>query len=339
MKRLKYILLITYNLLLVTCVYAQDPTFSQFFSSPLNVNPALTANINSDWRAITNYRSQWMGASSPYVTGTISYDSKVLQHKNAFVEENNYLGLGGMLMFDRAMGGVAKATFASLNLSYNIKLIDGPAKHRLGVGFGGTYGRRSVDFSRLDFEEQYTGFGFNTNLPTGETALSDMKGFISVSTGLTYSVTSDNSNFDIGVALFHVNRPKQTFFQDDNQRLAIRKVAHANFETYINDRTILNTAAIYQLQGGARYVSAGGGVGYYLGDAKGPIINAGLWYWAENGFVPYAGLVYNNFQFGLTYDITTSKLNEAARKPGSIELSLIWRGSREPSKNIPCPWK
>jgi type IX secretion system PorP/SprF family membrane protein len=339
MKRLKYMLLITYYLLLVTCLNAQDPVFSQFFSSPLNVNPALTANINSDWRAITNYRSQWMGAQSPYTTGTISYDSKILQNKNAYLEENNFLGLGGMLMFDRALGGVAKSTFASINLSYNIKIIDGTSKHRLGAGFGATYGRRFVDYSRLDFEDQYTGFGFNTNLPTGETALADMKGFVSVNTGLTYSISSNNSNFDIGIAAFHVNKPRQTFLQDENQRLALRKVAHANFETYLNDRTILNTNTIYQLQGSAKYFSAGAGVGYYLGDDKGPIINAGLWYWAENGFVPYVGLAINNFQFGLTYDITTSSLSDAARKPGSIELSIILRGSKELSKNIPCPWK
>ncbi|MEO7292503.1 MAG: PorP/SprF family type IX secretion system membrane protein [Ginsengibacter sp.] len=338
MKKLRYISLFTFYFLLATHLHAQDPTFSQFFSSPLNVNPALTANINSDWRAISNYRSQWMGATSPYVTGTISYDSKV-ERKNAFLQENNFVGLGGMLMFDRAMGGVAKATFGSLNLSYNIKLADEPVKHRLGIGFGATYGKRTVDYSRLNFEDQYTGFGFNTNLPTGETALSDMKGFISVNTGLTYSITSANSNFDIGVAAFHVNRPKQTFLQDDNQRLAIRKVVHANFETYLNDRTILNTAAIYQKQTSATYIAAGGGMGYYLGDDRGPIINVGLWYWKENGFVPYLGLVYQDFQFGFTYDVTTSKLSQSARKPSSIELSLIWRGSREPSKNIPCPWK
>ena len=340
MKKVKFIaLLITYHLLLITTLHAQDPTFSQFFSSPLNINPALTANINSDWRVISNYRSQWMGAESPYVTGTISYDTKVFQNKNAYTEENNFLGFGGMFMFDRAMAGVAKATFASLNLSYNIKLSEGALTHRLAAGFGATYGKRSVDYSRLTFEEQYTGFGFNTNLPTGEYALSEMKSFVSVNAGLTYSITSANSNFDIGAAMYHVNNPKQTFLNDDNQRLAVRKVVHANFETYINDRTILNTAAIYQLQGGAKYLSAGGGVGYYLGDEKGPIINAGLWYWAENGFVPYLGLAIDKFQFGLSYDYTTSKLNEAARKPSSIELSLIFRGSREASQNIPCPWK
>lgn len=318
--------------------YAQDPAFSQFFSSPLNINPALTANINADWRMIANYRNQWMGAQSPYVTSTISYDSKILQNKNVFVEENNYLGLGGMLMFDHALGGVAKSTYASLNLSYHIKLIDGKSKHRLGIGFGASYGRRSIDYSRLSFEEQYTGFGFNTNLPTGENGLSNMKSFVSINTGLTYSIAGDNSNLDIGVAAFHVNMPQQTFWKDNNQRLAMRKVIHANFETYLTDRIILNTNAIYQVQGAARYLSTGGGAGYYLDDDK-SIVNAGLWYWAENGFVPYVGLVYNNLQFGLTYDITTSPLSESARKPGSIELSIIFRGSREPSKNIPCPWK
>lgn len=336
--KLRYVLLATYSLPLAACLHAQDPSFSQFFSSPLNVNPALTANINSDWRAITNYRSQWMNATSPYVTGTISYDTK-LQQKIPFREENNYLGLGGMMMFDRAMAGVATAIYGSLNLSYSIKLIEGNTDHRLGIGFAGSYGKRSVDYKRLDFEEQYTGFGFNTNLPTGETALNDMKAFLSVNTGLTYSITGENSNFDIGVAVFHVNKPMQTFLNDENQRLAMRQVAHANFETYINDRTILNVAGIYQKQTTATYLSAGGGIGYYLGDDTGPIINAGLWYWKENGFVPYVGLVKNNFQLGLTYDITTSKLSESARKPGSFELSLIFRGSREPSKNIPCPWK
>jgi hypothetical protein len=76
-------------------VSAQDPAFSQFFSSPLNINPALTAKINADWRVIANFRDQWIGPASPYATGTISYDRKVLQNKIPNVhEEKNTLGLG-----------------------------------------------------------------------------------------------------------------------------------------------------------------------------------------------------------------------------------------------------
>src|SRR5689334_172950 len=274
MKRILFFALLT---VILRSAYAQDPSFSQFFSSPLNVNPALTARINSDWRAIANFRDQWIGPASPYATGTISYDTKVLQNKIPNVhEEKNILGVGAMLMYDYAMDGIMKSTYASANLSYNIVLADGPVVHRLGAGFAATYGKRTVDFTRLTWEEQWVGYGgFDKNLPTGEAALVNMKGFFSVNAGLVYSATSENSNLDIGAAVFHVNTPRQTFLQDPNQRLAMRKVAHANFETFLNTSVVLNANAIYQFQDQAKYYSFGAGLGYYLPQDPDIILNAG----------------------------------------------------------------
>jgi type IX secretion system PorP/SprF family membrane protein len=331
--------MVIFSACLLNNTYGQDPSFSQFFSSPLNINPALTANINSDWRLISNFRDQWIGPASPYVTGTVSYDSKVQNKSMDLLEQNNYIGLGGMLMYDKAMGGVVKSTYGSFNLSYNIKLAEiGETKHRFGVGFGAIYGRRYIDFSRIDFEEQFTGSGFNTNLPTGESALSDMKPYISVSAGLLYSFSSEKTNVDLGVAAFHLNRPKQTFLEDDKQRLPVRQVAHANFETFLSDRVVLNTNAIYQFQMEAKYFSVGGALGYYLGDAQGTLLNGGVWYWSDNAIVPYVGLAYKKFQVGVSYDVTISKLNQAPRKPNTTEISLILRGIKRPSGVIPCPW-
>jgi len=101
-----------------TC-YGQDPQFSQFFTSPLNINPALTARINSDWRMISNIKDQWIGPASPYITGTISYDRKIFQNKipNVDNSDDNVFGIGGMLMYDHAMAGIQKSTYASANLS------------------------------------------------------------------------------------------------------------------------------------------------------------------------------------------------------------------------------
>ena len=340
MEKCKSIIVVFIAMIIAGSSNAQDPAFSQFFSSPLNINPALTANINADWRAISNFRDQWIGPSSPYVTGTISYDSKIFQHKIPNVEtDENAWGLGGMLMFDRAMGGIVKSSYASLDLSYRIKLNDGPTKHKIGVGFGATYGKRNVDFSALYFEEQFTGYGFNTNLPTGETALSDMKPYFSGSAGLTYSITSEKSNFDIGAAAFHVNKPKQTFLEDENQTLAMRKVVHANFETFLNDRVVLNANAIYQTQIRAKYYSAGAALGYYLPTQQDILLMGGLWYWSDNAVIPYVGLAYKEFQFGVSYDITTSKLNNTTLKHSTWELAIIIRGIRKPSAIIPCPWK
>jgi type IX secretion system PorP/SprF family membrane protein len=318
---------------------AQDPSFSQFFSSPLNINPSLTANINADWRAIANFRDQWISPASPYATGTISYDAKMFQKKFPGVEEGNVFGLGGMLMYDKAMSGVVKSTYASLNMSYRVKLIDGETKHRLGAGFGAIYGHRRIDFGGIDFEEQFTGYGFNTNLPTGESSLSSMKPYFSVSTGLLYSITSANSNFDIGVSAFHVNKPKQTFLKDENQYLPMRKVIHANFETFLSQSVVLSTNAIYQSQETASYFSVGGALGYYLPSNEDFLLNAGLWYWSKNAIIPYIGIAYKDYQFGLSYDVTISKLNQATEKPKTWELSLIVRGRNKPSYVIPCPWK
>src|SRR6266487_3236272 len=141
MKNLKCIATIILSMIMMETSYGQDPSFSQFFSSPLNINPALTANINADWRLISNFRDQWIGPASPYVTGTISYDAKIMQHKIANVseEDDNVMGLGGMLMYDKAMGGVVKSTYASFNFSYTIKLAGtGETQQRFGVGFGTT---------------------------------------------------------------------------------------------------------------------------------------------------------------------------------------------------------
>ena len=205
MKKVKLIVLL---IVASSFCYGQDPQFSQFFSSPLNINPALTARINSDWRFISNVKDQWIGPASPFITGTVSYDRKLFQNKipNVDNSDDNVFGMGGMLMYDHAMSGIQKSTYGSLNLSYNVKFAEGlVGKHRLGLGFGATYGRRYVDFSRLYFQEQWIGYnGFNTNLPTGEAALSEMKPWFSASTGLVYSYYTEKSNFDLGAAVFHV---------------------------------------------------------------------------------------------------------------------------------------
>ena len=39
--------------------FGQDPHFSQFFSSPLTLNPALTGKFDGVFRAAGNYRDQW----------------------------------------------------------------------------------------------------------------------------------------------------------------------------------------------------------------------------------------------------------------------------------------
>ncbi|GAO45508.1 PorP/SprF family type IX secretion system membrane protein [Flavihumibacter petaseus] len=320
---------------------AQDPSFSQFFASPLNINPALTGNINGEWRLVSNLRYQWAGPAYPYVTGTISFDKKILRNK---LPETSVLGVGGMLMYDKVMDGVLKSSYASLNVNYNIQVAgDDYSSHHVGLGFGGIYGNRRMDFSRLIFGNQFNGTTFDKNLPTGESSLAQMKPYFSTSVGMLYSYNTEYANVDVGGSAFHINKPKQTFVQDENQVLPVRYVGYANYQQLLSNILVLNANAIYQQQSTTSYFSIGGALGYYLSDPEETddiIVNGGLWYWSKNAIIPYVGLVYKKFQVGITYDITISKLSAGTKRPTTFELSLILRGDREKQRGvIYCPWK
>jgi type IX secretion system PorP/SprF family membrane protein len=265
-------------------------------------------------------------------------------------DENTRIGIGGMMMYDEAMAGALKSNYASFNVSGNIRLGSGssytsynsePAEHRFGVGLGIIYGNKRLDQSKLNFAEQFTGTGFDTNLPTGESGLSNMKPYLSTSAGLLYSYLSTNTVFELGAAAFHFNKPKQTFLSDPHQFLATRYVVHANFETFLSQQVFLNSNGIYQSQSGASYFSIGGALGYYVlnGEEKDVILNAGCWYWSNNAVIPYFGFTYDKYQVGLTYDITVSKLNQAARRASTFELCLVIKGGSKPNGAFPAPWK
>ena len=44
---------------------AQDIHFSQYYSAPLTINPALTGGFAGDYRAGVNYRTQWGSVTVP----------------------------------------------------------------------------------------------------------------------------------------------------------------------------------------------------------------------------------------------------------------------------------
>ncbi|MBK7093551.1 MAG: type IX secretion system membrane protein PorP/SprF [Saprospiraceae bacterium] len=77
---------------------AQDIHFSQFYMSPLNLNPALTGVSNCTGRVIANFRNQWSPVlkSGAYNTFSMSYDQKMP------VGRYDYFGIGGTFWGDVA---------------------------------------------------------------------------------------------------------------------------------------------------------------------------------------------------------------------------------------------
>ena len=74
---MKKIFTLSVTVMLAFSVVAQDPNFSQFFASPLTLNPALTGKFDGDFRVAGNYRNQWPAFNNAYTTSTLSLDFSI----------------------------------------------------------------------------------------------------------------------------------------------------------------------------------------------------------------------------------------------------------------------
>src|SRR5690242_20724964 len=88
-------------LFLVSVARAQDPHFSQFYMSPLTLNPALTGDMDGTYRAGAIYRNQYGSVTIPYVTPSAFFDCDLFKGS----ESHSYLGLGFLILDDRAGDG------------------------------------------------------------------------------------------------------------------------------------------------------------------------------------------------------------------------------------------
>jgi hypothetical protein len=60
---------------------AQDPSFSQFYANPVNLNPAFTGTTELP-RLVLQYRNQWPTRGATFTTYSVSFDM-ILPKSNA----------------------------------------------------------------------------------------------------------------------------------------------------------------------------------------------------------------------------------------------------------------
>ena len=320
-----------------TLVCAQDPVFSQFYSSPLSVNPALAGNGDANWRIVGNRRSQWIGEGlEPLTTTSLSFDGKLFKQRD---KETNYIGGGLLFLQDKGLSGAYKSNSFHFILSSHVSL-DDEDTHGLSVGLGGSYSNTLIDFSQLSFSQQLSSSGFNRTLPANEPYLSNIKPYFSLFAGVTYTFSGENANFDIGVSGYRFMKTNRSALNDANQLDPPRYNIHADYQTFLSNRLVFNTNAIYVLESNVNSYTVGVNFGRILDESDLPaILNAGLWYRGDEALIPYLGIAYKNMQVGLTYDINVSSSKSITGGLKTYEFSLIFRSPQKRKNPVPCPWK
>lgn len=327
--------------LAVGFVKAQDPNFSQFFVSPLTLNPALTGKFNGDFRLAGNYRDQWPSISKAFITSTVSLDFPVLRGS---LSDLDTWGIGVLAMTDKTANGILSTNLLSITTAYH-KGLDEDGLHQIGVGFQATYNTKRLDGTKLNFEDELDQFGGWT-IPSGEIINNQTLNlnYFDVSAGVLYNGSTDGyNNFYFGASAYHLNKPKESFTGDVFYTLNQRYTLHAGGAIPLGDATrTIYLSSLYSHQAGANNFVVGGAYGIALNDDPDNPSNfyGGLFTRFNNvndAIIPYVGLEFNGFRLGASYDVNISSLKTASQSRGGLEISLIYIKRPPGSKGVPCP--
>lgn len=313
------------GILLLLCIFllqpksnAQDHMYSQFFNSPLYLNPALNGQFNGDFRMNLIYRNQW--ASVP---GTLSYLTASLDYNIP------RFGGGLGLMFTRSAEGTAYLTKNNISALYSYSV--GSDDFVLSFGLQGGATNRVIDWSKLIFSDQ---LDETVGIIPGQTSSAELPAFNNkyyFDSGAGISLTLNR--FLVGGALQHINRPNESF-TGAKAVLPMRSTFHVSYRlpldsfdneddedgSYIIPSIIAyNQAKVTSINAGMQYKRRG--------------INAGLWYRSSGNTGQEAfvlTLIFDLFsnrdsgeklRFGVSHDANFSRTNYT-NATGSTEGSL-----------------
>jgi type IX secretion system PorP/SprF family membrane protein len=201
---------------------------------------------------------------------------------------------------------------------------------------------KSLNFDALKWPNQWDGDEFNTAIDPLEDIGENVSRF-NMGAGIAYhNKVSKSFNITGGVGLFNLISPKESFLQDEENKLGMRISGHLKAGITFADKYGVIPSVLYQTQSGATEIIVGSDFGYFLNNANFPAtFFLGAAYRLDDAVIASVGMDYKNFRFGASYDINTSTLQDASGGKGGLEISLVYTGCILPvipkTYVMPCP--
>lgn len=314
--------------------FAQDHMYSQFFNSPLYLNPALTGQFKGDLRMNLIYRNQYST-----VPGNLSYVS-------ASIDYNVPRFGGGIgLLVTRSSEGTAYLDKTNISGLYSYSV--GSEDFVLSFGLQAGITNQTLNYSKLVFGDQIDptlGIVSGSSASAGSLPFNN-KFYFDSGLGTNLAV----GDFNMGAALQHINQPNESF-TGTPYKLPMRVNAHISYRADLDrfenmdddEKSYLIPSVVFYKQTTAESYSVG--MQY-----KRKSINVGLWYRSGDNTGPSSvviSLIFDLFinrdggeklRFGVSHDAPVSGPsygNTAGTQEGSIGYETTLPGRNEPSQRF-----
>lgn len=296
--------------------FGQDPIYSQFYMSPILVNPAF-AGTTTDGTIGLNYRNQWRQINNAYSTFSLAYD-------RPYSENGSW---GAHVTADNAGDGAMRSVLASAVYGHTVNLSRSTfLKGGLELG----YGQTSLDWNKLVFldnlDPQYGAVSpGGVRIPTAEVPRSNLsRNYLDLGGGLLIF----SSQWYAGLSVKHANSPTIDFIDDatgEESKLPTRFNLQAGMQIDLLPDNIpgmyafVSPNVIASVQNDYYQVMAGAYVNVYE-------FFGGLWYrqGGRNGdaVIASAGATFGVFKIGYSFDYTISDLGIGSGGTHEIGISL-----------------
>jgi type IX secretion system PorP/SprF family membrane protein len=313
---------------------AQDPHFSQQYTSRLRLNPAF-AGLTSEVSATAAYRNQWPTLSGSFISNYLAGDFRLGESKNS---------VGTQILLDQAgASGFTHFEFKGI-YSYRTRI---SKKMAVSAGLEASYNSRKTDFNSLVFGDQLSDDGV-VNEFSAEKPFSDPVKYLSLGAGgILYT-----DQLWVSLGLNHLNQPDLGNYSLD--RLPIRTVLNSGYKFYA--RALYSENKLYELSFTPTVTFTRQGplnnldLGLYTLFTP---VTVGILYRGlplgtntEQAVVFIAGVQLDQFRFAYSYDLGLSGLSAASG--GAHEISLAFhqvdytkifknRARNKNSLEIACP--
>lgn len=312
---------------------AQDIHLTQWYTNQLNLNPAMGGAYDGDFRVVANYRNQWREINTPLTTTMVGGD------KN-FNFYSDVINAGVLVVHDE---------FSDFGLTVNKIILSGSYKkmfrgHELRGGLQMGVVFKSTDLSDQTFPSQwvYETGEFDMGMPNGESQAGESLAHFDMNLGVAWSKQlTKRIRLTSGFSIFHVNRPKDTYFSSHKERLRTRQLFHLEGDVRfgqigIEPKFIMMWTTLSQ------NMVLGSNFKYHFEKSMVRNVYLGVMYRTRFGAnrdaaAPVIGMGISRFDIGFSYDLNVSELSTYSDTKTTFEISLVYTAPLFSPKNLSIP--
>jgi hypothetical protein len=186
-------------------------------------------------------------------------------------------------------------------------------------------GQKSLRTDKILWGNYWDGTKVDVTRPSGEPDIVDSKFYLDLGAGLNLRLQKTARTYvDIGAGVFHLNKPNNTFYNDESVELPIRTAMQLSGSVQIAPILDLKGNALYHISGPFQEIVVSALLNFHISRKRAREVQfaVGAAIRIDDSLIPMVEFAYDGWRAAFSYDINTSIFEQASGGRGGPEFTL-----------------